>query len=206
MCGTAPFPWQGEKADCFYIVESGEVKIMMKSKVSEVSLLIWAGMILWFHCFAWIVMIHCSTYITVCIEHTCYVLLFLVPFPPPRLIQTKADQQDNAEVEITRCASGQYFGELALVTNKPRAASVYAVGEVKCLGKCVSHIGVANVHVCSSLVHLWASTFNLKLAVVKYPPLRYGKMSKSGFNSERLSLPLLSSNRCAGIRAAAGLL
>uniref|UniRef100_A0A3B3QQJ5 cAMP-dependent protein kinase type II-alpha regulatory subunit n=1 Tax=Paramormyrops kingsleyae TaxID=1676925 RepID=A0A3B3QQJ5_9TELE len=69
---------QGEKADCFYIVESGEVKIMMKSK-------------------------------------------------------TKADQQDNAEVEIARCHRGQYFGELALVANKPRAASVYAVGGVKCL-------------------------------------------------------------------------
>lgn len=25
---------QGDKADCFYIVESGEVKIMIKSKVS----------------------------------------------------------------------------------------------------------------------------------------------------------------------------
>lgn len=70
---------QGDKADCFYIVECGEVKIMMKSK-------------------------------------------------------TKAAQQDNAEVELTRCSRGQYFGELALVTNKPRAASAYAVGEVKCLG------------------------------------------------------------------------
>lgn len=69
---------QGDKADCFYIVESGEVRIMMKSK-------------------------------------------------------TKADQQDNAEVEIARCSHGQYFGELALVTNKPRAASAYAVGGVKCL-------------------------------------------------------------------------
>ncbi|XP_022601440.1 cAMP-dependent protein kinase type II-alpha regulatory subunit-like isoform X3 [Seriola dumerili] len=69
---------QGEKADCFYIVESGEVKIMIKSK-------------------------------------------------------TKAGQQDNAEVEVARCSRGQYFGELALVTNKPRAASVYAVGETKCL-------------------------------------------------------------------------
>uniref|UniRef100_A0A4W6ET07 cAMP-dependent protein kinase type II-alpha regulatory subunit n=1 Tax=Lates calcarifer TaxID=8187 RepID=A0A4W6ET07_LATCA len=63
---------QGEKADCFYIVESGEVKIMIKSK-------------------------------------------------------------DNPEVEVARCSRGQYFGELALVTNKPRAASVYAVGETKCL-------------------------------------------------------------------------
>uniref|UniRef100_A0A4W6EU83 cAMP-dependent protein kinase type II-alpha regulatory subunit n=1 Tax=Lates calcarifer TaxID=8187 RepID=A0A4W6EU83_LATCA len=69
---------QGEKADCFYIVESGEVKIMIKSK-------------------------------------------------------TKAGQQDNPEVEVARCSRGQYFGELALVTNKPRAASVYAVGETKCL-------------------------------------------------------------------------
>uniref|UniRef100_A0A8C2F293 cAMP-dependent protein kinase type II-alpha regulatory subunit n=1 Tax=Cyprinus carpio TaxID=7962 RepID=A0A8C2F293_CYPCA len=71
---------QGDMADCFYVVESGEVKIMMKSK-------------------------------------------------------TKADRQDNAEVEITRCSRGQYFGELALVTNKPRAASAYAIGDVKCLGK-----------------------------------------------------------------------
>ncbi|XP_016372546.1 cAMP-dependent protein kinase type II-alpha regulatory subunit-like [Sinocyclocheilus rhinocerous] len=69
---------QGDMADCFYTVESGEVKIMMKSK-------------------------------------------------------TKADRQDNAEVEIARCSRGQYFGELALVTNKPRAASAYAVGDVKCL-------------------------------------------------------------------------
>ncbi|XP_076010070.1 protein kinase, cAMP-dependent, regulatory, type II, alpha A [Genypterus blacodes] len=69
---------QGDKADCFYVVESGEVKIMMKSK-------------------------------------------------------TKADHADNTEVEITRCSRGHYFGELALVTNKPRAASAYAVGNVKLL-------------------------------------------------------------------------
>lgn len=50
-------------------------------------------------------------------------------------LQTKADHADNAEVEITRCSRGQYFGELALVTNKPRAASAYAVGAIKCLGK-----------------------------------------------------------------------
>ncbi|KAK2915066.1 hypothetical protein Q8A73_005660 [Channa argus] len=61
---------QGEKADCFYIVESGE---------------------------------------------------------------TKASQHNNTEVEVARCSRGQYFGELALVTNKPRAASVYSVGETKCL-------------------------------------------------------------------------
>ncbi|XP_034388445.1 protein kinase, cAMP-dependent, regulatory, type II, alpha, B [Cyclopterus lumpus] len=69
---------QGEEAACFYVVESGEAKIMIKSKM-------------------------------------------------------KAVQQDNIEVEVARCSRGQYFGELALVTNKPRAASVYAVGETKCL-------------------------------------------------------------------------
>uniref|UniRef100_A0A672NC05 cAMP-dependent protein kinase type II-beta regulatory subunit-like n=1 Tax=Sinocyclocheilus grahami TaxID=75366 RepID=A0A672NC05_SINGR len=64
---------QGDLADCFYIVESGHVKITMKrSKVNE-------------------------------------------------------------EVEIATCSRGQYFGELALVTNKPRAASAYAMDNVKCL-------------------------------------------------------------------------
>uniref|UniRef100_A0A8C5NXM0 cAMP-dependent protein kinase type II-alpha regulatory subunit n=1 Tax=Jaculus jaculus TaxID=51337 RepID=A0A8C5NXM0_JACJA len=50
-----------------------------------------------------------------------------------RLI-TKTNRSDaNQEVESARCQKGQYFGELALVTNKPRAASAYAVGDVKCL-------------------------------------------------------------------------
>ncbi|XP_072327632.1 cAMP-dependent protein kinase type II-beta regulatory subunit isoform X2 [Scyliorhinus torazame] len=67
---------EGEKADCFYIVESGEVRITMKHK-------------------------------------------------------TKSDADGG--VEIARCSRGQYFGELALVANQPRAASAYAVGNVKCL-------------------------------------------------------------------------
>uniref|UniRef100_A0A3Q1GQK7 Protein kinase cAMP-dependent type II regulatory subunit beta n=1 Tax=Acanthochromis polyacanthus TaxID=80966 RepID=A0A3Q1GQK7_9TELE len=48
------------------------------------------------------------------------------------IAQTKKDQEEE-EVDITTCSRGQYFGELALVTNKPRAASAYAVGSVKCL-------------------------------------------------------------------------
>jgi cAMP-dependent protein kinase regulator len=35
------------------------------------------------------------------------------------------------EVEINRISKGGYFGELALVTHKPRAASAYAVGNIK---------------------------------------------------------------------------
>ncbi|XP_073700745.1 protein kinase, cAMP-dependent, regulatory, type II, alpha, B [Garra rufa] len=69
---------QGDSADCFYIVESGEVRIMIRSK-------------------------------------------------------TQAGRRSQEEVEVARCSRGQYFGELALVTNKPRAASVYAAGDTKCL-------------------------------------------------------------------------
>ncbi|MBN3301682.1 KAP2 kinase, partial [Amia calva] len=109
---------QGDKADCFYIVESGEVRIMMKSK-------------------------------------------------------TKAAQQDNSEVEIARCTRGQYFGELALVTNKPRAASAYAEGEVKCLvmdvqaferllGSCKEIMQRNIAHYEEQLVALFGSSMDLR--------------------------------------------
>uniref|UniRef100_A0A3B5KG29 Protein kinase cAMP-dependent type II regulatory subunit beta n=1 Tax=Takifugu rubripes TaxID=31033 RepID=A0A3B5KG29_TAKRU len=69
---------QGDLADCFYIVESGQVRITIKRS------------------------------------------------------RTKKDPEEE-EVDIAALSRGQYFGELALVTNKPRAASAYAVGSVKCL-------------------------------------------------------------------------
>ncbi|KAI6079085.1 CAMP-dependent protein kinase type II-beta regulatory subunit isoform X1 [Aix galericulata] len=69
---------QGDMADSFFIVESGEVRIIMTRK-------------------------------------------------------GKPDVEENGAVEIARCSRGQYFGELALVTNKPRAASAFALGTVKCL-------------------------------------------------------------------------
>ncbi|XP_061845040.1 cAMP-dependent protein kinase type II-beta regulatory subunit isoform X2 [Colius striatus] len=69
---------QGDLADSFFIVESGEVRIIMTRKGKE-------------------------------------------------------DVEENGAVEIARCSRGQYFGELALVTNKPRAASAFALGTVKCL-------------------------------------------------------------------------
>lgn len=109
---------QGDKADCFYIVESGDVRIMMKSK-------------------------------------------------------TKADHADNAEVEIARCSRGQYFGELALVTNKPRAASAYAEGDVKCLvidvqaferllGSCKEIMKRNIAHYEEQLVALFGSSMDLR--------------------------------------------
>ncbi|XP_076105359.1 cAMP-dependent protein kinase type II regulatory subunit-like isoform X1 [Mytilus galloprovincialis] len=45
-------------------------------------------------------------------------------------VTNKADPSGE-EVEVKRYNKGGYFGELALVTHKPRAASVYAVGRVK---------------------------------------------------------------------------
>jgi cAMP-dependent protein kinase regulator len=44
----------------------------------------------------------------------------------------KADPKATTEKEISRIGPGGYFGELALVTRKPRAATVYAVGLTKC--------------------------------------------------------------------------
>ena len=37
-------------------------------------------------------------------------------------------------------SDGAYFGELALVTHKPRAASIYAVGVCKVAGEIHKHI------------------------------------------------------------------
>uniref|UniRef100_A0A8D0DV11 cAMP-dependent protein kinase type II-alpha regulatory subunit n=1 Tax=Salvator merianae TaxID=96440 RepID=A0A8D0DV11_SALMN len=108
---------QGDKADSFYIVQSGEVKILIKSK-------------------------------------------------------TVTGKDANQEVEIARCHKGQYFGELALVTNKPRAASAYAVGEVKCLvmdvqaferllGPCMDIMKRNITHYEEQLVALFGSSMDL---------------------------------------------
>lgn len=40
-------------------------------------------------------------------------------------------EQEDGEVEISVLSKGQYFGELALVTHRPRAASAYAMDQVK---------------------------------------------------------------------------
>ncbi|KAI8419974.1 hypothetical protein MSG28_008579 [Choristoneura fumiferana] len=46
-------------------------------------------------------------------------------------ISIRIARDDGNEHEIKRLGKGGYFGELALVTHKPRAASAYAVGPVK---------------------------------------------------------------------------
>ena len=42
------------------------------------------------------------------------------------------DHGSGREVVVTDLHKGAYFGELALITQKARAASVYAVGPVTC--------------------------------------------------------------------------
>ena len=39
--------------------------------------------------------------------------------------------QNGEQRELTRLGKGSYFGELALITHKPRAASIVAEGDVK---------------------------------------------------------------------------
>uniref|UniRef100_A0A3B3UYE0 cAMP-dependent protein kinase type II-alpha regulatory subunit n=1 Tax=Poecilia latipinna TaxID=48699 RepID=A0A3B3UYE0_9TELE len=89
------------------------------------------------------------------------------------ITQTKADHADNSEVEIARSNRGQYFGELALVTNKPRAASAYAVGDVKCLvidiqaferllGSCKEIMKRNITHYEEQLVALFGSSMDLR--------------------------------------------
>lgn len=100
---------QGDLADCFYIVESGQVRITMKrSRVG------------------------CKNDFS---KKKAFVCMSYMILSLPFLKQTKNEQEEE-EVDIAMCSRGQYFGELALVTNKPRAASAYAVGSVKCLGRC----------------------------------------------------------------------
>ncbi|XP_015762982.1 PREDICTED: cAMP-dependent protein kinase type II regulatory subunit-like [Acropora digitifera] len=47
-------------------------------------------------------------------------------------IRIRKQDDPTQEVELTQCSKGGYFGELALVTHKPRAASVYSVGNLVC--------------------------------------------------------------------------
>lgn len=81
-------------------------------------------------------------------------------------------EKDGREKEVAKLTTGAYFGELALVTHKPRAASVYAVGPVRVafldvlaferlLGPCVE---IMKRNICDyedQLIHIFGSKANL---------------------------------------------
>ncbi|XP_065829710.1 cAMP-dependent protein kinase type II regulatory subunit-like isoform X2 [Oscarella lobularis] len=78
----------------------------------------------------------------------------------------------SKEVELTTVSKGGYFGELALVTHKPRAASVYATGDVSCavldveaferlLGPCMEIMKRNFEHYEQQLVDLFGSSLEV---------------------------------------------
>jgi hypothetical protein len=54
--------------------------------------------------------------------------------------QKEDGSQDEETAEVNRLHKGDYFGELALLTEQPRAATVTAVGDVECI--CLDTKGV----------------------------------------------------------------
>lgn len=76
-------------------------------------------------------------------------------------------EQENGEVEISVLGKGQYFGELALVTHRARAASAYAASEnvkVACKYPAASppppH---SNIHHFSIFIHTQAPILSINL-------------------------------------------
>lgn len=48
-------------------------------------------------------------------------------------VENEDGTTDEEVVEVNRLHKGDYFGELSLLTNRPRAATVTAVGDVDCI-------------------------------------------------------------------------
>ena len=86
---------------------------------------------------------------------------------------TKEDPNNpGSSVELSMCTRGQYFGELALIANKPRAASAHAVGDVTCailkvgaferlLGPCMDIMKRNFQHYEEQLMQLFGTTLDI---------------------------------------------
>ncbi|XP_046731372.1 protein kinase, cAMP-dependent, regulatory, type II, alpha, B [Silurus meridionalis] len=121
---------QGDEANCFYIVESGVVRIMIRRNAKsghseeEVDEMVNEK-----------VKVEVDEMVNEKVEVE---VNEKVEEEVDEMVNEKVEvdemvNENVEEVEVSRCVRGQYFGELALVTKRPRAASVYAVGDTKCL-------------------------------------------------------------------------
>lgn len=73
--------------------------------------------------------------------------------------------QDGAEIEISKLGKGAYFGELALVTHRPRAASVYAASDdVKVACKYIDLLrsAIQYIQYIHTYIHIVVVLFSLK--------------------------------------------
>jgi len=61
--------------------------------------------------------------------HLWYILCFF--YKKGEVVVTQ--KREGKDVEVARLYSSSYFGEIALLTNRPRAATVTAVGPCKCV-------------------------------------------------------------------------
>ena len=79
-------------------------------------------------------------------------------------------------MELSTCSRGQYFGELALIANKPRAASGFAVGDVTCAGDgnmcaCIYCTCITASFVVIKLSLVYSDTFRSSLSLSLYTAL-----------------------------------
>lgn len=84
-------------------------------------------------------------------------------------VSVRIQQEAGGETEISVLGKGLYFGELALVTHRARAASVYAVDNVKVACK----LNGGNYHIVSGLSTRRGSMLLLLYVLVPFSYLFY---------------------------------
>lgn len=73
--------------------------------------------------------------------------------------------ENDVEVEVSRVTKGGYFGELALVTHRPRAASAYSVGPVRLACKYTTHPVFSSRHEHSGRINNSLSILNIYTSI-----------------------------------------
>lgn len=95
--------------------------------------------------------------------------------------EPEEDQDDLKPVEAIRLVEGDYFGELALLTNKPRQATVTALGDVQCLVISKKHFDQV-MGPCSEILNRNTRTYE------SYSSLMQGGVQKKPVATDRKSV------------------